>query len=852
MVDVFSFVQTEITLIVTINTIQLLKLTTTSMNNDNFNPDPLSYQFQNLQFNPNVTGEPVSNSAMAQHPLLGNRIPLSRTTSMGIQRSSSPFANNSSTPANDPLLNQSTTQHSQSALFNSWQQHDSVSSTPTTLHPTLSTQTPVVTNPNATSVFNQQHNPSTHSLLQMQQPNTPQINPLPPGPQLQSQWKYKDMQNNIQGPFDSQTMTTWYSSNYFQPDLSLCRIGTTYEPLGINDKFITLRELATLVQNVKDPFGGFDHMVTMFNNSKFNPTTNAMNNIVNSNNVLPRVSNFFPVTNPEQEQTQDDGTSLVEKINKARQGLTPEANINSGDFTQDEIFNLTFSDGSFYHEVNVPVPVNRKHIRKIEPDAIIDTDVDLGDYWEIKETPEYLTKKKQYEDAQAKKAQEEALLAEKKRKDEAALKAAQAEVQKIKEEAKAKEEQRIAEEKRRQEKAEKAARLLLEEQEKADRDARKREETKLQKKQKKLKEQQDKAAKKEKKKLNQKQKLEALRASERQKIEAVRASERQKERDEKNDIRTELEIVEPEIATPTEAVIPAVSAPWANKTANMNNILKINLREQANLAQKKLDEKESKERQKAMMFSNQILQEQQEENHRKAMLTWASKPATKQTPVSIDIKSQLAKTTPKKQQEPQLQTKTNEPLEDPSFIEEQKKIWEQVQRNNKGKTITTPTSSSSGGAWNTVTKKSNTNANKNDILKPVGHSISVPSLKKPIVASGTNHYPGNASISARQEFLKWCKSQMRLNPGISMNSVLEVLLSLPSGSIANEIIADTIYSNSSVMDGRRFATEFTKRRTQCEKQVKDPLSWSEALALPEGNDDDWEFQVVSKKKGRKH
>ena len=822
------------------------------MNGDNFNQDPLSYQFQNLQFNSNVNNDPVANQAMTQHPLLGNRIPLSRTTSMGIQRSSSPFANNSSTPTNDPLLNQSTTQHSQSALFNSWQQHDSVSSTPTTLHPTLSSQIPVVTNPNATSVFNQQHNPSTHSLLQMHQPNTPQINPLPPGTQIQSQWKYKDMQNNIQGPFDSQTMTTWYSSNYFQPDLSLCRLGTTYEPLGINDKFITLRELATLVQNVKDPFGGFDHMVTMFNNSNFNPSTNAMNNIVNSSNVLPRVSNFFPVANPEQEQT-DDGTSLVDKINKAREGLTPEANINSGDFTQDEIFNLTFSDGSFYHEVNVPVPVNRKHVKKIEPDTIIDTNVDLGDYWEIKETPEYLAKKKQYEEAQAKKAQEEALLAEKKRKDEAALKAARAEAQKLQDEFKAKEEQRIAEEKRRQEKAEKAARLLLEEQEKADRDARKREEAKLQKKQKKLKEQQEKAAKKEKKKLNQKQKLEALRSSERQKIEAVRASERQKERDEKNDIRTELENAEPEVVTPTEPIIPTVPAPWANKTTNTTNIPKINLREQANLAQKKLDEKESRERQKAMMFSNQFLQEQQEEDNRRAMLTWASKPATKQAPVSIDIKSQLTKTTPKKQPAPQQQTKINEPLEDPSFIEEQKKIWEQVQRNNKGKTATASVSSTSnGGAWNTVSKKSNASAAKNSTLKPVGHSISVPSLKKPIVAATTNQYPGNASISARQEFLKWCKSQLRLNPGISMNSVLEVLLSLPSGPIANEIIADTIYSNSSVMDGRRFATEFTKRRTQCEKQVKDPLSWSEALALPAGNDDDWEFQVVSKKKGRKH
>lgn len=93
---------------------------------------------------------------------------------------------------------------------------------------------------------------------------------------------------------------------------------------------------------------------------------------------------------------------------------------------------------------------------------------------------------------------------------------------------------------------------------------------------------------------------------------------------------------------------------------------------------------------------------------------------------------------------------------------------------------------------------------------------------------------------------------MKLGPNVSVTSVLEVLLSLPAGPEAKEIIADTIYSNSSTMDGRRFALEFIKKRIDCEKQIKDPLTWSEALALPEGSDDDWEFQVVSKKKGRKH
>ena len=72
------------------------------------------------------------------------------------------------------------------------------------------------------------------------------------------------------------------------------------------------------------------------------------------------------------------------------------------------------------------------------------------------------------------------------------------------------------------------------------------------------------------------------------------------------------------------------------------------------------------------------------------------------------------------------------------------------------------------------------------------------------------------------------------------------------GPESKEIIADTIYSNSLSMDGRRFATEFIKRRLECESKLNDALSWSEALNMPKGDIEDWEFQVVGKKKNRKH
>ncbi len=133
--------------------------------------------------------------------------------------------------------------------------------------------------------------------------------------------------------------------------------------------------------------------------------------------------------------------------------------------------------------------------------------------------------------------------------------------------------------------------------------------------------------------------------------------------------------------------------------------------------------------------------------------------------------------------------------------------------------------------------------------KQIGSSTVNPIMK---ARQPVNLYPGNSSISARQEFIKWCKTQLKLKQGVNAKDVLEVLLSLPAGLEAKEIIADTIYSYSATMDGRRFATEFISKRLECESQIKDPLNWSEVLALPEGSSDDWEFQVVTKKKTRKY
>lgn len=125
------------------------------------------------------------------------------------------------------------------------------------------------------------------------------------------------------------------------------------------------------------------------------------------------------------------------------------------------------------------------------------------------------------------------------------------------------------------------------------------------------------------------------------------------------------------------------------------------------------------------------------------------------------------------------------------------------------------------------------------VTKTIGTSQTNPKINtlNPVVPS-----------TSKKEFLTWCKKNMKLNSGLSRANVIELLLSMPTDVESEIIVAETIYSSSDTMDGRRFAKEFIKRRSECENN-NDPLDWNEAIKLFIGdNDDDWEFQVVSKKK----
>ncbi|QLG74959.1 hypothetical protein HG535_0H02860 [Zygotorulaspora mrakii] len=636
---------------------------------------------------------------------------------------------------------------------------------------------------------------------------------------IESQWKYFDTQGQIQGPFSSNAMSQWYASGYFQPSLQIARQGPTPEPFGINDRFIMLAELISRVNDFHDPFLSFDRIIS--SNSMYNLGAS----LVGHHNAASTL----------QSSIQPNHSSAV-------------ANVESDDFTHDEILQLKDKDGGYYHEVLVQIPASRKNEQKLDQNVEVDTSVVF-----INEGITEIPRKEKMLEAST--SQVDATSSEMKQ--NSTIESSEKIADKNKQKATSRAKVVVSDAKdinsRRQQKAEEMARKLVEEQEKQEREQ------------------------------NRKEELRKLKKQQKQKT---------KESDEnsvKNKSKTTTESMStattvsskssPEESQKGASVITAPVAPWAHKAENADttkiSIPELQKKEEIEQARRN-QERELKERAVALKIQDDILKQEKADNELKSKLTWANKPAP--PAVTIDIKAQSKR---KAELESANKIKSlatansnssalNE-LNDPNFIKQQKKLWEEAQRSNSKPTTSNP-SSSSNKMWTTVpSKSSNNNTNREAKItnqpksyispdklravsvtsnKQIGSSTSIPSLKSKY--STPMAYPGNSSIALRQEFLRWCKSQMKLSPNVSSTSVLEVLLSLPAGPDAKEIIADTIYSNSSTMDGRRFALEFIKKRIECEKQIKDPLTWSEALALPEGEQDDWEFQIVSKKKGRKH
>lgn len=171
------------------------------------------------------------------------------------------------------------------------------------------------------------------------------------------------------------------------------------------------------------------------------------------------------------------------------------------------------------------------------------------------------------------------------------------------------------------------------------------------------------------------------------------------------------------------------------------------------------------------------------------------------------------------------------------------------------------TSTTSGGAWTTVGpggKKVGAGLTSTPTSVPVSTAASPIHRKVELARTTTAPVAAAKLSSSSEEFLNWCKSSLTdLQAGVNQNELLSMLLSLPASPESKEIIAETIYSSSTTMDGRRFADEFLKRRKTADTEAAGNFTWSEALSkqatAPKPVNDGWNvsFKVVGKKKGRR-
>ncbi|KAK6200947.1 uncharacterized protein RJT21DRAFT_30380 [Scheffersomyces amazonensis] len=180
-----------------------------------------------------------------------------------------------------------------------------------------------------------------------------------------------------------------------------------------------------------------------------------------------------------------------------------------------------------------------------------------------------------------------------------------------------------------------------------------------------------------------------------------------------------------------------------------------------------------------------------------------------------------------------------------------------VQKNSFASAISSTPIKEDTGVWTTVASK------RTVVKKPVQQTITnsaaaskaSPQLLRSVSATRPVTNSVN-DVALKEEFLIWARSQMtNLYPTVSKDDLLDIFVTLPtSSSDSSQLIADTIYSSSATMDGRRFAQEFLKRRQKVDQQVSnDEDSWSAAIIssadkVSTVDEDGWSTTVKSKKK----
>jgi len=118
-------------------------------------------------------------------------------------------------------------------------------------------------------------------------------------------------------------------------------------------------------------------------------------------------------------------------------------------------------------------------------------------------------------------------------------------------------------------------------------------------------------------------------------------------------------------------------------------------------------------------------------------------------------------------------------------------------------------------------------------------------------------------VAPSHDFLKWLSDSLKgLNSSVNVEEIMSMLLSFPVDPDPStaEIISEMIYASSTMLDGRRFATEFVSRRKMdavsrpktagMVGSVGKPVSIADVVkAQPKPTQQEWGgFKVVNKKK----
>lgn len=645
--------------------------------------------------------------------------------------------------------------------------------------------------------------------------------PAPPGLTLnakQISWKYLDQTHQVQGPFDSQLMDQWYNSGFFNESLQLMPI-QSLDPFQFSNRFIAFAELLRKTGTV-NPFHTFDMIC-----SNANPNINQVNNINQTSffgSALPTSNQPVMGLHQQFDAPLFDTTPTLQNMQYTGSQLNIEnpvelrENFQSPDLSHSEILQLKSEDGSYYHDTVVTVPYS-KNIQVVDSFNQPKSGLESDKKRTIIQPPiKYSTESKTSEQ----KKEPVELPSEKPKSEVNSTDFVKNISEDEKQETFTPAEESIPNNQTKKDKSfndEIIQQLIIQE----ELERKKKEEKKKKKEQQQQQQQQQKQSKSDS------------------------LSTKSKDSFSNDQNHSEAHSNEHDISSPWSAPVkPAV------QTINLSDIQKRDAEEKRRREQ----EREKREREAALKLQRALLEEEKKNKiNVSSVATWANQ---NKLPLKVT-------TTPLSTSKPQQTQETS--VDKIKYIEEQRKILEDIQ---KSQSQSKPEVSGSLGGWSSIAKKKALNeplqSNKqvsNSFLHPGnsnskkkilhGSTISIPTLKKGNSTTPTIAYAGNQSTSARKQFLSWCRSQMKLSPGVKVDSVLEMLLSLPPTMDSKEIISDTIYANSSVMEGRSFASEFIKRRIECEKSLNDPLTWSEALSLPQGDSDDWEFQVVSKKKGKK-